>query len=430
MTTKFLNSSKRAELSSRGIDPESIITLDNFNILLTQVALTQIANRISAEINRKLEVSEIKFLHTLITRFPSYQLAGKKYNQIVSALAGIFISESLARKNLSRDDEKEELSEYQKQELKQLTDDEHPYKISAFSDRRGDALVDRKSNVVTPDMVNISLYEGMQVLKKTLSPDFINDIIKKNQTLYTTFTNINLTRQVLQFDTKNRLVSNNTERAWNINISNVEGRRGDVRAQDTVQQVLAMKIIPFDIPNCGISNSYDTVRLFIKEFLIIVPNYLTLSEAHFNNYHFEFQVTTLPSGKLRLTPKEPLYIFRQPIISVDHITMIFFSPFSVVQWCNDSGIFTITYGNPTLFTSTVPHGLSTGDIIYVGKYSPATSIDEQIYNLDGHIITKIDNFNFTILLDSSSMPGSVSDIQVYFGSKRFFTQIEFISLEP
>jgi hypothetical protein len=134
-----------------------------------------------------------------------------------------------------------------------------------------------------------------------------------------------------------------------------------------------------------------------------------------------------------LYPKENKFHFRKPMAkNIDTITIQFRTPFLNEIFDADSGIFTITYGNPTLFAIQNPTNfmLNTGDLVYVyNSDSGNTLINDEINRKAGQIITKLSNTQFSIAVDSSALSGSESGINVYFGSKRIFFQIEFTSLE-
>jgi hypothetical protein len=245
----------------------------------------------------------------------------------------------------------------------------------------------------------------------------------------------------VQFDSRNRLpvtTSANTFR-WNLHSAGQPGQLGDVRMLDTLQQLIQIKLSPFWAPiNNSTINPYATIRMLIIEYssacvLATEFNDPTISVPTVEQYHFELEVREIMGDRMFLVPRQDTFKFRKPIAkNIDTFTVQFFTPFQVEVFDADQGTFTITYGNPTLFTITSPtsFSLNTGDLIYVyNSHSGNTSIDNEINRVTGQIITKLSNTQFTIAVDSSTLVGSESGVLVYFGSKRLFFQIEFISLE-
>jgi hypothetical protein len=282
----------------------------------------------------------------------------------------------------------------------------------------------------------------MKLLNSFLAPESTEEMFSRIQSINTNYYNINLIHQLIQLDSRNRLPatygSNPNEYKWNIHTSGLPGQLGDVRIQDTTQQIIQMTLFPFWAPvNASVSNPYFKMRLLFKEF---VSQSITVSEFNnsgqstptLENYHFELEVDKIVGDRMYLIPRQSLFNFRKPMARMETLTTQFRTPFNEEVFDPDSGVFTITYGNPTLFTITSPsvHLLNTGDLIYVyNSNSGNSTIDAIINDSIGYDITKLSATQFTIQVDSSVLAGSEDGINVYYGSKRVFFEVEFLCLE-
>jgi len=437
---------------------------------LSKDTLIKIANSVSQVVGRKLRHSEIDALTKFIARLPETQFYELTYEQATVKMARDFISRhskilgSVQEQDLdenlsgvSNDTDSGGIVDYGKKELFQFTPDENAYKFSAHQNRRGDSVIDKErvaGSRSSPDhilpadavknqyMVNKELFKTMKLIQSFLAPTSTEEMFSRIQSIYTAYDNINLVHQVIQLDSRNRLPSlygsNSSEYKWNIHTSGQPGQLGDVRIQDTSQQIIQLKAYPFWSPvNASTSNPYFKARLLLKEF---TSQSITVSEFNnpgqsvptLENYHFEFEVQKTVGDRMYLVPKQPLFSFRKPMARVETLTTVFRTPFEEELFDPDSGVFTITYGNPTLFTITNPlvHLLNTGDLIYVyNSDSVNANINAEINDVAGHIITKLNASQFTISVDSSILSGSEMGINVYYGSKRVFLQVELICLE-
>jgi hypothetical protein len=254
---------------------------------------------------------------------------------------------------------------------------------------------------------------------------------------WTTYQTITLPHQTIPLDTRNRLL-NITARdryGWYINNAGFAGQQGNIQLQDTLQEVIKMQISPFWIPcNNALNNYYGKIRMLIKEFS---SQSITINEFPFADstapmtyqYHFEFEAKRRNKNKLYLVPVHDTFIFRTSYAQVNALTVVFRAPFNTVDFDNDRLTMTVSSALIAVVSSSVPHNLATGDIVYFTNYnSVSTTLNNTVNNLNGYFITKLSPTTFSVPIDTTAAGVPVVS-DVYFGSKRIVMQIEFTSLE-
>jgi hypothetical protein len=448
---------KKKELDVLFIPPETI-TQDNINVLVEKPTLINVANAASKVMGRALTTEEGKVLISVAKNIKVDQYKGKTYKQCVEILAKVFIStlkgkagtvniNQLAHVHEPNDDDNLNLQEYSKAELMQTTNDEHQYKYSAHLDRRGNAIIDKDradgkrsspnnlAHALSEDQFKLMSYNTLQAVNRFLDPQNIEDIWKRPRSWVFSFDNITLPHRTVYLDSRNRVPNGGpNELRWKLNMTGQVGRIGDVRIQDTLKEVIAMRINSFWIPVSNpLDDYYNKINLYLPDFV----QYTTMVEfvgptestPITRGYHFEFQIQRIRE-RLYLKPTIDTYKFSKPVAQVNEISFVFRSPFQIVQIDPDRGYFTVTPGLVTTFVGSIPHLLNTGDLIYVLNFASInTTINKKMNNEQGWIITRIDNVTFTINFDTSALIGPFTNIFVYYGSKRILAEIEFISLE-
>lgn len=459
------SSGRKLELATRAIGPGTLITPDNGGILLEKETLKLIANRISSGLNRKLTAGEVESLIKFTRELPPSQFYQKPLEFGIERITNLFIGRhkniinSISRdtgsiSELARIDEitdRGTVSEYLSQELLQTSDSEHQFKWTSHPDRRGNAVIDRDrvnglrsspdnvaSGTNAPDIVS----QALASMSAVMNPDFIDKLFKRAQSTtigIQSFYSITLPHRTVLFDSRNRNLANTAQNrvSWYINVAGRPGSSGDIQVQDTLQQVIRARISPFWIPVSGpLDDYYGIIDMYVHEFWqqIDVTEFLGSDQSipTTYGYHFRFKIDRKGKNRLYLVPETPEYTFSKPVAQVNTITVSFRSPFAPVVLDNDRGVYTATYGNPTLYTLTsgTNHELSTGDLVYVIDFnSPNVSLNAAMNTTQGLTITRINDTQFTVNVDSSAFVGTLTDINVTYGSKRFFFEIEFISLE-
>lgn len=446
----------------------SIITPDSYEILLTKISLITIANRISRITGKKLQRGEVDILIKFVRTLPSDNYYSLSLNEAQDKISRQFLSRYQAiANNFSEESDIEgmlginhitdgpgTLQEYQKMEINQLTKNENQLKLTSFPNRRGNAVVDRArvdGNRSSPDSIKpdwkpseddmrTGVYKAAKMLEKFLDPESISEMFTGFRQSWTTFQTVTLPHLTIPLDSRNRLLTHTTtgEYKWNIHAAGKPGQLGDMRIQDVLEQVIQMKICPFWIPvNDVLDDYYAKVRLLIREFSsqsIQSTQFLNADETipTVHNYHFEFEIQRRDKNRLYLVPVCNIFTFRKPFARVETLTTCFFSPFDKINLDADRVTCSVASGNPTIFTSSVPHNLATGDLVYVLNYASANipTLNVEVNRIQGYIVTKIDAYNFSIPVDTTgSLPNPQTNIHVILGSKRIFFELEFTSLE-
>lgn len=467
-------SGRKMELQARAINPGMLITPDNGGILLEQDTLKHIANNISTITKRQFTRDEATQLINFIRDMPPQQFYQKTLDFGVRRITNLWLNrvnndirsfprdtgtvDQLAKINEITD--RGTVVDYLHQELLQTSDSENQFKWTSHPDRRGNAVIDRDrvnglrsspDNIAPNDQdVQVQQLRVMQNVSKSLgsigqvmNPDNIDHLFKRAQSSTVglqTFHSITLPHRIIPFDSRNRDVSDTTPNAvkWYLNVSGDIGNLGDIQVQDTLQQIIRIRIEPFYLPVTNVLDDYyTTVDMYIHEFWqrANVTEFLNplLQSAIQYGYHFRFRARRVGKNRLYLTPEQPEYTFSKPVAQINSITTSFRSPFKPIQLDDDRGVYTATYGAVTLFTLTsgTNNHLSTGDLVYVINFdSPSATINNQMNTESGLIITRINDTQFTVTVDTSSLGvGDLTDITVLYGSKRIFFQIEFFSLE-
>jgi hypothetical protein len=469
MSTTQHASGRQREFQARAIGTDMLVTPDQGGILLEKDTLKLIANKISSITKRKFTAADVDVLVKFIRELPPQQFYQKTIGICIDRISQLYIGRNNFRPNIPDGSSIEELArineitdhatvdEYLTQEVMQTTDNENQFKWTAHAERRGNAVIDRdRVNGLRSSPDNIAPSQDLQLrqtqlldqLNKTvksvsnvLNPDFVDHLFKRaNSSLISTqtFQGIVLPRRTIPLDSLNRDLSpgaNNTVK-WYLNVAGRPGNVGNIQIQDTLQQVIRIIVSPFWLP---VKNPlyYNTIRMNIREFWqrAEVTDYIgsNQSDPHQSGYHFQFKVTNVQPNKVFLVPENFEYTFSKPVAEVNSLTLEFRDPFQPVVLNEDRGIYTVTYGNPTVFTLTsgANNNLSTGDIIYSLNFnSPDSIINAAINTQQGLNITKITATQFTVAIDTNSLGiGSQADVQVLYGAKRIFMQMEFVSLE-
>jgi len=470
MSTTTHRQGRLAELQRRRAlqTQASIITPDNHEILLTKDSLTVIANKVSGIVGKKLQRSEVDTLIKFVRTLPADRYYSLSLDEAQEKISGQFLSRYQAiANNFSEESDIEHtlgidhitdgagtLQEYQKMELNQLTKNENQLKFTSFQNRRGNAVVDRprvEGDYSSPDSIKpgwkpddddirMTNYKAAKMVEKFLDPESISELFNGFRQVWTTYQTITLPHLTVPLDSRNRLVTHNTagEYKWNIHAAGKPGQLGDMRIQDVLEQVIQMKICPLWIPvNDVLDDYYAKIRMLIKEFSSQSNQTTQFLDAQeciptVQNYHFEFEIQRRDKNRLYLVPICDTYKFRKPFARVETLTTCFFAPFDKVDLDADRIVCSVASGNPTIFTSSTPHNLATGDLVYVLNYASTNipTLDNEVNRIKGYIVTKIDATNFSIPVDTTgSLPDPATNINVILGSKRIFFEVEFTSLE-
>lgn len=456
MSTNNHTQSRKVAFAKRGQLPQTkIITTDNHQVLLTKENLKDVSNMISAKLGRKLSAEEIPILHSFIRSIPPERFFKRTIKDSQS-----FIVQEFITRNQKKTGNINLPENYQQQELYQLTHNENQLKFTTFADRRGNAVIDRNrtegnysapnnvppyrkkkggaSGGVSSDDLKRESMRTNKMIQNFLDPPSIDEMFKGLRQSWTTFQTITLPHQTVPLDSRNRLLTHTTtgEYKWNLHSAGQPGRLGDLQLQDTLSEIIRMKICPFWIPvNDVMDDYYAKIRLLIREFSssstqvteFLTPDETTPTTEHF---HFEFEIDRRDKDRVYLIPVCDTYTFTKPFARPETITTHFRAPYDPIDLDADRVVCVVSAASPAVFTSTVPHNVSTGDLVYVIKYGSASaSLNQEVNRSKGYFATKLDNFNFTLPVDTTSAGGVVQNVTVMLGSKRIIINIEFTSLE-
>jgi hypothetical protein len=469
----------RAMLERRGAvptetepGPNTIVTEDGFEILLSKKCVKQIGNAISRQINRQLTRGEAEELVAFIQALPARSYINIPYQQAQQTIAAGFVNrhkQSIAEeedvfRNVGLDEitpDRNAMHEYQKKEINLMTTDENPLKLSQHHNARGNAIVDadrvRREHMMgdRSSANNVLQYPGasplelavltssketsraIEAFNRFLNPESIDKILERSRTSWMTYDSVVLPRQVVPLDSRYRIPSYTPlwEYSWYLHTAGVQGSIGNIRMQDTFKELVQMKVSPFWMPITQSNDGYyDKIRMLIKEFTAQsteFPEYFDNGTIRVHNYHFEFIITKREPGRFYLEPTSSgIFRFRKPFARPETITISFTGPFNQIIPAVDSMEATASNTNPTIFTTVFPNTLATGDLVYIQLFnSPNVPINNLVNRLDGYIVTRLGASTFSIPVDLSSLAGPVTGCQVFFGSKRLIIPIEFVSLE-
>jgi hypothetical protein len=456
---------RQRELREQGVPLDTLINNSSFRLLLTHDTLVKVADAVSRRTTRRpLAAAQIDQLRKFITQYPPGNLFDRSYHDAILHLANEYVNRGYAaRIGIREEDDDAKISgvagetdvatiaEYNKKEVMQFTPNENQLKFSTYADRRGNAVIDRArvaGERSSPDnilpagqagqiAVNRELYKAMKLLQNFLEPQSVETMFATVQTATTTYQSINLPEQIIQLDTRNRdPTSAINQFKWIVHNAGQVGSLGSIKLQDTVQQSIRMSVTPFWAPiNASIVGPYDTIRMLVIEFgdqSIAVPQFNdpTQSKPIETPYHFEFNIAQTQGDRVYLVPKQPYFHFRRPVARVESLTLMFYTPYNIEIFDPDSGYYTITFGNPTIFTGSVANTLNTGDLVYVYNASSGnTTIDAEINQSQGWPVTRLSATQFSIAVDSSAVIGTDTNVLVYYGSKRMSIQLGLLSLE-
>lgn len=443
----------RRGLAASGVNMAAMVTPENWQILLSEAHLTLAANDISARIGRKLNSNELDSVVSYIRDMPSDAVANMPVGRAIQLIGVGWLAAREARRTKPADlppTTPNDLEDYQRAEIGQRSPSEPALKWAAFADRRGNAFVDR-DRVIGPNSAphNIPpletnaiqrvVYDSLTALHEIIKPQSWQETLNTFRDGYrVSFLDVQLPRQTIALDSRNSKQNFNGvgEFQWIVHNAGQVGQIGDIRIQDTLQQVVAMEVSPFRIPMAAGSPAaaYGKVRMLVRELAsqsITVAQFAspTSRDLYNSNFHFEFDMGPIINGHTLLTPCDPRYIFRLPFAIVDVLTLQFRSPFELIPFEPGYVAATMTYANPTQITTTLPHGLATGDLIYVtASATGSTAIDRTLMAQSGYIVTVLDPTNFTIAVDTSTLVGT-QPTEIFLASKRVFLNIRFTSLE-
>ncbi len=221
----------------------------------------------------------------------------------------------------------------------------------------------------------------------------------------------------------------NGKLSWNVVKTENNSETGTIGTNNHLSSITAIQIGDIQMPYSRII--YNTIRkasMYIEQLgsqsTNLGPNRHTfmfnvqLSSLNGNEYDASGQ-----TNKVILTPINSVYRFNTPFTSIDRLTCVFRNPDLPIPFNDENIMVSMTYGNPTVFTSQELLGLINGDEVIISGVS-GSGKDELFNNPYGHIVQVINNYNFSINIDTSSLSGT-QEVSAYLSQRRIFIPITF-----
>lgn len=219
----------------------------------------------------------------------------------------------------------------------------------------------------------------------------------------------------------------------------VKSDNGGVIIGNTIRDIVEVEIYPFTIPYKPVyATFYNKITLSINEW---TTNSFEAYEG--GQFHFCFEIEKIDDNLIYLRPINSTYSFSTPVNYIDSFTLSFGAVYPKIAFDADRMIpSAIDYTNPYgIFTFAMPHGLVTGDLVYISGFSspdPARNASEiaEVNRPEGHVIVKKDKYSIIINVDltpihyespinSGRYPidSFTQEVLVYFASKRIQIQM-------
>lgn len=243
----------------------------------------------------------------------------------------------------------------------------------------------------------------------------------------------------LTLDTRNRVLvdvdpgTRNTMQ-WNF-YNNSRWEQGGVNGLGTIRDIVGIECGTIYFPNTEDQafTEYRQITMFIHEFS---EQSSILSDKVRYHFLFNAEAITDDSGteRLKLVPAfrdAAETRFDRPITTLNTITISFGCPGERISFGHDRDLNpAINAANPAVITTSVNHGMSNGDLVYLEGFTAdnpealGTLLD--IANKEkGHVIQSVTVNTFEIAeLNTSSATNPVV-YRIVFGSRRFFIPLKF-----
>ena len=252
----------------------------------------------------------------------------------------------------------------------------------------------------------------------------------------------------------NNLSNSITKYKWDFNLnSQPSDNNSSVNVIGNMRDIVSLRIYPFRIPyNSLLDNKYKRLSILIEE---LESQAFVAHEQR--KFHFMLE-TDIDSSFINLNTNkynDGYFYFEKPITSIETISITFANPLEKIDFnldrCNYkvdhfslnplTKITTYNSNNADIFK----HDLESGDRVYLTGFktkelnsilSEQISIDknitEKINSINGYNISVLDDYSFSIDLDTSNTQNPLNSIfnNVYFGSKRIFIPFEVEYIQP
>ncbi len=363
----------------------------NYNRLFNdKMFISRLIEMVKVKIGRHLNKTEKMAVINILKNINPVIFKGENYKTILSALTAK-ISEDIIKTPCYRDEDIN-IHEMLKSELGVATEDAGPV-IKTETDFAEQITSTFSTQVeVTSLLGNKTLTD----LQRLINPE----LVKKN--IY------------ILLDTRYRLLENDGTTYFKWNFINTEiNAQGAVNAIGNIRDITSLRIYPVRIPyNTNGDNDYDRITIFIQEFS--AQSFIAQENRRF---HFMFNPTTTDRW-IDLAPdyfNDGYFRFRNPITRLETLTLTFGSPLEQMTFDTDRMLTSISSYITQInniyyitFTTTSAHNLETGDRVYISNFTtenPSTDniVVSAVNRSNGHIISIVDDFNFNINVNGTSL---------------------------
>jgi hypothetical protein len=222
-----------------------------------------------------------------------------------------------------------------------------------------------------------------------------------------TLDNVNMVRQHVYFNTTFSSLPNSTPSVFKFPISTNETITTTYKSvSHDIENIKYLRMSTILAPNSlNVSMIGQIVKMNIREFS-------NLSDRDYPNieHAYEFNVSFYGS-RLSLTPLTPTFFFPKYVSLLDHFTFSFYVQNAQLEFQSPSTSAVLTFGaSPSLMTTTIPHGLVTGDLVSFydqGAFPlvPPTSTQLSQLNTTFQVLV-VDATEFTIPVNLTALTGS------------------------
>jgi hypothetical protein len=423
-------------------------------VIFNRTTLINILGKIANKIGTKLEKFEGDRILSYLKENSSKNWSLLKNDQIIDNLVENYVLKyhtSAGRNTISRQNDIVDIHEIQKLNIGLNGQDPDPSKIdnvnedgfpitTGFSSNSGPMVSDNAESGGT-----LGSLDGIKSVDSVGSIDKITNIeklfgysaISSIQSIFNP--DAGNKTDYLMMDTRYRLPDpdGTFKFSWNVLAGTNTSGQGIVNLLNQVKNIVAIKVFPFRIPYVAALDStqqYKRITMLIEEF-----SGMSIIAQEGRKFHFIFDMEK-DGDMVDLKPlhdaKTCIFKFNKPITQLDSLTISFANPLSLLKFDNDRDQGIIYYENPLRIVTTLPHNLSTGDLIYISGFTtndPNTdsAIIKSINNTSGLNVIIANNDGFTLNIDGIDLTTVTAPIpnlyvSLYYGSKRIYIPMEII----
>ena len=256
------------------------------------------------------------------------------------------------------------------------------------------------------------------------------------------------TYPVLMLDTRNRILNDSiqgqiSQFSWTFYVGN-NWSQGAVNGMIAPHNIIGIECGTIYLPNITYSvyTEYRQISMFIQEF----SEQSSVINAN-SRFHFLFDVQIISdesgSQRLKLIPAFNDIAelrFTHPINTLSTFTVSFGNPVDNLLFTYDRDltpgdvIQSPTSEDGTVFTTSFPHGFIGGELVYLESFTTGdVQTDYSIISIAnqsiGHTVLNVDEYTFTLNIDTSTCTAPLSVSRIIFGSRRFFIPLKLRYIE-